>query len=233
MNKALLLLAATLALAPGPRIAAQPAAPRTLAVSGSGELKVPADLATVAVAVVRDVDPGADLLTAKKDVDTRVRRLLDACAAYKVQPVDVDATETQVQPLYDLDDQARTIPVAYEVARELSIRFRDLPKVGSFAEALLRAEGNRLLVRLGSSQEKESLRAAQKLAVDDARKQAEALAAATGTKLGRVLTVALDPVAGQQGAMATMTSLGPDALTSAGGSLTFCARATVVFELAE
>ena len=78
--------------------------PRTVSVSGQGEVSAEPDLAYVTLGVQARRPTMAE---ARKEVATTVERVLALCKELKIDPKFVNATRVQVQPDYSWDERNR------------------------------------------------------------------------------------------------------------------------------
>jgi uncharacterized protein YggE len=184
------LLAGLLAVATLPvatAVADEPV-PRTVSVSGQGEVSAEPDLAHVTLGVQARRPTMAE---ARKEVATTVDRVLALCKDLKIEPKYVNATRVQVQPDYSWDERNRKqVLLGYIVSRDVQVELRDLDQLGPLIERAVSAGVNQVSDPvLDSTQRKQLERQAMTLAVQDARLNAETLAQAAGVGLGAVRTI--------------------------------------------
>jgi uncharacterized protein YggE len=162
--------------------------PRTVSVSGQGEVSAEPDLAHVTLGVQARRPTMAE---ARKEVATTVDRVLALCKDLKIDPKFVNATRVQVQPDYSWDERTRKqVLLGYIVSREVQVEVRDLEQLGPLIERAVSAGVNQVSDPvLDSTQRKQLERQAMTLAVQDARLNAETLAQAAGVGLGAVRTI--------------------------------------------
>lgn len=178
--------AAPAAPAPAPPADRLTAAPRTLRVTGEGRVSVPPDLATVTFAAVA-VDPS--LSKATRDAGDRARRLLDAVAAAGVPAADVQTSRYEVQVERGAERPQDPPRIrGYRVANAVTVRLRELDRLGALLDRAVAAGANEVegpaFSRADPSPEEARALAA---AVRAARAKAEELARAAGVRLGPVL----------------------------------------------
>jgi hypothetical protein len=184
------LLASLLAVAtlPAATALADEPVPRTVSVSGQGEVSAEPDLAHVTLGVQARRPTMAE---ARKEVATTVDRVLALCKDLKIDPKFVNATRVQVQPDYSWDERNRKqVLLGYIVSRQVQVELRDLEQLGPLIERAVSAGVNQVSdPALDSTQRKQLERQAMTLAVQDARLNAETLAQAAGVGLGAVRTM--------------------------------------------
>jgi uncharacterized protein YggE len=189
-SKALPLLAAlscTLWLS-GVAMAAEADHPRTVSVSGQGEVQAEPDRASVTLGVeARKLK----LEEARTEVARTVDAVLKLTRDLKIDQKLVRSTRVNVQPEYNWDNNARERSlIGYVVSRQIEIDLRDLDKLGQLLERATDLGVNQLGdPRLDSSKRRELEREAMAKAVEDARANADTVAKASGGKLGAVRTI--------------------------------------------
>jgi len=180
-------LAGLLALSLGPLAAhaAEDAQPRTVSVSGSGEVAAEPDLAHVTLGVEARKPTMAE---ARAEVAATVERVLALTRQLRIDPKLVNATRVQVQPEYSWNDKDRKrVLLGYLVSRQVQVELRDLEQLGPLLERAVDAGVNQVNdPQLDSSRRKSLEREAMAKAVEDARLNAAALAGAAGARLGPV-----------------------------------------------
>jgi hypothetical protein len=174
-----------LALAPMAVFAGDEARPRTVNVSGSGEMAAEPDLAHVTLGVEARKPTMAE---ARAAVSATVERVLALTRDLRIDPKLVNATRVQVQPEYSWNEKDRKrVLLGYLVSRQVQVELRDLEQLGALLERAVDAGVNQVNDPvLDSSKRKALEREAMARAVEDARLNAETLARAAGVKLGAV-----------------------------------------------
>lgn len=173
-----LLLTPLAALADGDR-------PRTVSVTGSGEVAAEPDLAHVTLGVEARRPTMAE---ARAEVAKTVDRVLALTRELRIESKYVNATRVQVQPEYSWNEKDRKrVLLGYLVSRQVQVEVRDLEQLGPLLERAVDAGVNQVNDPLLDSSKRKSLeREAMAKAVEDARMNAETLARAAGVKLGPV-----------------------------------------------
>jgi hypothetical protein len=157
--------------------------PRTVSVTGQSEVGAEPDMARVTLGVDSRKPTMAE---ARSEVTATVDRVLALCRDLKIDPKYVNATRLQVQPEYRWNEKDRKrVLLGYAVNRQVEIELRDLEKLGTLLERAVDAGVNQVGDPvLDSTRRKELERQAMTRAVEDAKLNAETLAAAAGVKLG-------------------------------------------------
>jgi uncharacterized protein YggE len=210
--------------------------PRTVSVSGSGEVAAQPDLAHVTLGIeARKPTLGA----ARTEVATAVDRVLALTRDLRIDPKLVNTTRLQIQPDYSWDDKDRKrVLLGYVVRRQVQVELRDLEQLGALIERAVDAGVNEVGdPLLDSSRRKDLEREAMVLAVQDARRNAETLAGAAGVKLGAVRSLGGSasappvPLYRQRVAMADMAAAPSPEATYQTGEMKFSASVAAEYDL--
>jgi uncharacterized protein YggE len=181
-------IAASILLSTASAHAQQVEQPRTIGVTGQGEVRAEPDRAFVTLGAE---SRKAKLDDARAEVSKTVDSILKLTRDLKIDPKLVRATRISVQPEYNWDQSARERNlIGYYVSRQVEVELRDLEKLGQLLERATDLGVNQLGdPRLDSSKRQELVREALAKAVVDARQNAEVVAKAAGAKLGGARTI--------------------------------------------
>ena len=162
--------------------------PRTISVSGQGEVQAEPDRALLTL--------GAEsrklkMEEARAEVTKTIEAVLKLTRDLKIDPKYVRTTRISVQPEYNWDNNARERNlIGYFVSRQVEIELRDLDKLGQLVEKSFDLGVNQAGdPRLDSSKRRELEREALARAVADAKLNAEVVAKAAGARLGPPRTI--------------------------------------------
>jgi hypothetical protein len=228
-------LLAAAALPAGAALADE-ARPRTVSVSGQGEVSAEPDLAYVSLGVEAR---RPTLAEARSLVAATVDRVLALCKDLKIDPKLVNATRVQVQPEYSWNDRDRKrVLLGYIVSRQVEVELRDLEQLGPLVERAVSAGVNQVGDPvLDSSRRKQLERQAMTLAVQDARLNADTLAQAAGVRLGAVRTLngstspPVMPIYRGKMVMADAAAAPPPEATYQPGEMKFTASVNAEYDL--
>jgi len=182
---------ALLALLPLPHRAAAEDTPlrRTIAVNGAGEVKVPPDLAVVSFAV-ETTAPTAGAAVAENARQSAA--VADAVRQLLASNGKVTTTRYSLDPVYEQRERG-SAPAApritgYVARNQVRAETRAIDSIGKLIDAAAKAGANRVDgLDFTLEQRAQAQTDALQRAGEDARRQAEATAAALGVKLGKVL----------------------------------------------
>ncbi|MEM7461495.1 MAG: SIMPL domain-containing protein [Pseudomonadota bacterium] len=162
-------------------------------VSGQGEEFLAPDMAILTLGVLREAE------TARAALDANSAAMKDVVAAMReagIEDRDLQTSNFSVQPRYVYPKQQRDgtqeAPkiVGYTVSNQLTVRIRDLSKLGSVLDTAIglgvNNDGN---IRFTNDDPSAAIDTARENAMKDARNRAETLAGAAGVKLGQILEI--------------------------------------------
>ena len=161
--------------------------PRTLSVSGSGQVALVPDIARVNVGVHSE----AKLVTAAVNENNKqAQAITDALLKKGIEAKDIQTANFNVYPMNSYDNMGNITGVKYSVDNTLYVTVRDLKTLSEILDAAIKAGANQIN---GISFDIEDRDAAQKQARDLALKDAEAkakdVAETVGVTLGEVLSI--------------------------------------------
>lgn len=220
-----------------PSHAADEPSPRVI-VSGEGEAAAAPDMAVISLTVLREAE------TARAALDANSAAMAEVLAAMKAAGIadkDLQTAGFSIQPRYVYPDQNKPEPeqpkiVGYSVVNTLSLRIRDLAKLGDIIDQA---------VTLGVNQGgditfvKDDIAAqldeARRKAMENAIAKAKTLTAAAGVTTGRILEISEQsfqpqpiPMMRTEMAMAKGAS---DSVPVAAGENAYRVNVTVTFEI--
>jgi uncharacterized protein len=206
--------------------------PRTIGVSGQGEVRAEPDRATVGLNVESRKPKLED---ARAAVAKTVDAVLKLTRELKVDPKLVHATRINVQPEYNWQSNERNL-IGYMVSRQVEVELHDLEKLGQLLERAIDLGVNQVgEPRLDSSKRQDLVREALAKAVVDARQNAEVIAKAAGAKLGTARTINANTEFTAPPPMPMVRAMAMEAKSSGApyqsGEMTFNATVNVQYDL--
>lgn len=167
---------------PGPR-------PATFVLSGEGTASAAPDMAVVTSGVVSQGDTARAALDANT---AAMQKLIDSLKAAGIEAKDIQTSGFSVQPRYvysQRNDGQQEPPriVGYEVRNNVTVRVRDLSKLGAILDSAVTEGSNQIDgLSFDISNKAALLDEARRKAFADAKAKAEIYAQAAGVKLGRL-----------------------------------------------
>ncbi len=229
-------IAACALLMSGLASAADSERPRTIAVSGQGEIQAEPDRALVQLGIESRKPRMED---ARAEVAKTVDAVLKLTRDMKIDQKYVRATRVNIQPEYNWDNDTRERNlIGYYVSRQIEVDLRDLDRLGQLLERSFDLGVNQVGdPRLDSSKRRDLERQALAKAVEDARLNAEAVAKAAAARLGapRAISASSGYVQPQAAmrvkTMAMMAEASDSAQSYQSGQMTFNGNVQVEYDL--
>jgi len=142
----------------------------------------------------------SDVTGALARASSATRRVLSALADLGVRRRDVTTTGMALRPVLDYSSGGPPVITGYAASQDHTVLVRELPQAGEALSAVADAGGNAVRmgsVRLQIGDPDALLREARTAAFAEARAKAEQYAAASGRRLGEVVSVREGPARGQ------------------------------------
>jgi uncharacterized protein len=164
--------------------------PRTITVTGTGEVNAPPDQATVRLGATAQAEEAA---AAQRDVNAIMDKALAAIEKAGIARKNIRTTGLTLTPIYAPEQPKQPIEprvVAYRAGNTIEVTVNDLKLVGKVIDAGLGAGANRLEgVSFTLENDLEQRRHALTKAVEEARAKAETIANTLDVPLGDVREV--------------------------------------------
>ena len=191
MIVSIILLAAVALSACAPSgIAANPAASqRTLNVTGAGQVSLTPDIAYIYVGVHSENASASDAMT---ENNSRTQVMIDALKKAGIDQKDIRTTNFSIwqQDKYDLLTGQPSGVKVYSVDNTVYVTVRKLESLGSLLDTLVKAGANNInSIQFDVADKTAALKEARDAAVQDAKTQAQELAAAAGVSLGEITSI--------------------------------------------
>jgi uncharacterized protein YggE len=217
-------------------LSAQTVPARTLNIAGSAEVHAVPDAALVSIGVVTESDTAAAAL---KGNSATVAKVLDAVRSFGVEAKDLQTGALSLEARSYRPEKAsatdRPRIIGYTAANVITVRVRDLAKLGDLLDKVTVAGANRIdgIDFIVSNQEG-LLDEARRKAVADAKDKADLYARAAGFTLGKVMSLTEEggaPVPRPMGRAMAVSQAAPVPVEA--GEMTLSVRVRVVWSLAD
>jgi uncharacterized protein YggE len=213
--------------------AASPARRPTLTVGGEGIVTAAPDLANFSTGVVSAAK------TAREALDANTKSVADVITAVKaagVEARDISTSGFSVQPQYvNVKRDGTEAPriAGYEVRNTVTVRLRDLTKLGGLLDDVVTKGANQIGgIAFDLAEPSKLEEQARVTAVKDARRQAEIMAEAGGVRLVRVISIAEDGAGPPMPRMMAAPQMAKrDSVPMEAGETEVRARVTIVYEI--
>ena len=208
-----------------------------IVVTGEGEATLSPDMALIQLAVVREAE------TARAAMDSNNEAMTAVIAALKeagIEARDLQTNGLSIEPRYvypnEKNGESQPRIVGYQVTNGLTVRIRDLDKVGEILDRSVTLGVNQGgSIVFTNDDPSEALNEARKRAVEDAVSKARTLAEAAGVALGDVLQISENTVGNPPpmplGAKVMRMEAAADAVPVERGESSYTVRVNVTFEL--
>ena len=208
----------------------QPQEPRTISVSGSGSVKLPADTAKLTFSVVTKE------ATALASVQNNAKKMNKVYDALQKIGISEDNISTSNYSLYQETfwKDGKDIPGQYVTSNNIIVVLDDVEKSGLVIDTAIEAGVNQMNgISFFVKDSKEALDQARKLAFQQAKEKAELYATEAGCKVGKVMSIMENsgsyPVVREMADAKMMTASNSTMISAGQDSIT--ATVSVVFEL--
>lgn len=163
----------------------------TIMVSGTGQDSLRPDIAIISLGVTTMADNAGKALA---DNAVSMNKVLEGLKKSGIEERDLQTSGLSISPQYTYPDRngdgQSDAPelVGYQVNNQLSIRLRDVTKVGETLDKTVELGVNQAAgISFANTETKAATTEARKRAVKDAMAKAQAMADAAGVKLGRII----------------------------------------------
>jgi hypothetical protein len=184
-----LVAACTLALFLTSAYADEAKLPRTMSLSGHGEVRMAPDLAIVTVGVVSSAATAREAL----DANTKsMEGIMAALSKASIEARDIQTSNFSVNPRYDYGQNNAQPPkvIGYDVSNNVTITVRKLDGLGAVLDQVVSSGSNQINgIQFQVSKPEAATDEARKLAVADAQRKAKVYADASGVALGPIMSL--------------------------------------------
>ncbi len=209
------------------------AASAGITVTGTGKVTYVPDQGVVQLGVSSE---GASAAEAWQKNTAAVKKVFDALRKLGVDEKDLKTSSLGLSPRYAYPKNQPARLVGYTASYQLTVKVRDLNKLGRVLDAAVEAGANRDVgITFASSRAEEVLDQARARAVAEARKKADIYARGSGCSLGQVQSINEGNVAPWRSLRfehAPAAAPGADALPVAAGEQEMSVTVTVTYGIA-
>lgn len=205
--------------------------PAHISVSGEGSVTAVPDMASVSVGVTTEARDAAEAMA---NNSRAMSALFEALDDFGIEDTDRQTSGLNVYPRRDrpVDGRNTAEITSYVVSNQLTIRCRDINRLGELLAALVKSGSNQLgSLSFGNSDEADLLDEARRRAMANARHKASLYAESAGGKLGRVESITDGGTSQPRPMMRGAMMAEMDAVPVAAGENEYRATVNVVFEL--
>lgn len=154
--------------------------------TGEGTVKVRPDLAVVSIGVTVQALTAAE---AQSQVAERIAKILERAKQLGIAAKDIANAGWRVEPQYAYAEGKAPRLTGFQATQQLSLNVRQVDGVGKVLDALVADGATNASVRFTLEDPKQAQAEARRLAVEDARAKADAMARAAGVRLGKAVSL--------------------------------------------
>ncbi|WP_018689359.1 SIMPL domain-containing protein [Ahrensia kielensis] len=211
----------------------------TISVTGNGTANVAPDMAIISMGVTKEAETAREALNANTEA---MKKVLEEMQSAGIEARDLQTSDFSIQPQYvypnNSNDEQKPRITGYVVRNSLSVRVRDLEKVGDVLDASVSLgvnDGGNLVFT--NDNPDEVIKQARSNAVKDAIAKAKTLAEAAGVELGAIKTISEQAQNDAPRPMAKMRSMEMVASSApvpiAAGENSYDVTVNITFEIAQ
>ncbi len=185
--RSLLLGCALLAAAAPAAFAQDMKMPRSISVTGHGEVRAAPDMAVVSIGVSSHAETARAALSANSEAMTRIMASLKTGA---IPEKDIQTSNFSVQASYDFSNNAQPRLTGYDVSNSVSVMVRALEGLGALLDQVVSAGSNQINgITFAVSAPDAAMDKARELAAADALRKAKLYARSMSFQMGGVLNL--------------------------------------------
>ena len=166
--------------------------PRTITITGEGEVTAAPDIAYVETGVVTEGKTAAEALAANT---AAMEQVFAGLGEAGIEKKDMQTSQFSVYPVYEQvkpeDDRPHTPKIGgYRVQNQLTVKVRDLTALGGILDKVVTLGSNQLSgIRFSIDEPETLLDEAREDAVKNALRKAKLYAGAAGVSLGEIMSI--------------------------------------------
>jgi len=160
---------------------------RTLTVNGKGKATLTPEIVYVSIGVHTENENASEAVSANNQQSQKVA---NALKAFDIDEKDVQTSNFSIYPQQIYDNEGKFQGIKYVVDNTVFVTLRDISQLGDLLDAVVKAGANSInSVQFDVEDREAALSIARTEAVENAEKQAQELAKASGVTLGEVQTI--------------------------------------------
>lgn len=157
-------------------------------VTDTGKVTAIPDIAAITVGVYTDTKKTA--ADAVKENTEMMNGIIEALKSIDIEKKDITTSSYNLNPVYDWTDQSGRTLKGYEIRQEVTIKVRDLDKVGKAIEVTTEKGANQIGgIGFTIDDPQELRKEAIKIAIEKAKIKAQELAMASGLEMGEIVNI--------------------------------------------
>jgi hypothetical protein len=169
---------------------AAPEKERTMGVSGTGRVTVVPDIAAINIGVRSEAEDVTEALDTNTAQASRISRALQELG---IEEDDIQTSNFNVYPSDRYDPMTGQVEGRYFVVENtVNVTVRDLTSLGEVLTAVVEAGANNIYgINFDVEDREAAVAEARKLAIEDAKAKAQAIAEESGVELGEIISISV------------------------------------------
>lgn len=207
------------------------ASPRTISVTGKGEVPLTPDIARITIGVRTQ---GVDVAEAVASNNTQAQEVVEALQEMGAAERDIQTSNFSIYPQQQYDERGQVIDTTFVVENTVYVTVRELESLGDLLDVAVGRGANSIYgIQFDVEEKGGAVSEARQVAVEDARAQAQELAEAAGVQLGDIQSISAissypGPIFDGRGAAAEQAA---STVPISPGQLIITAEVSVVYEI--
>ncbi len=166
---------------------AAPSPTRSLNVNGTGQVYLIPDIAYIYVGVHTERATASEAVAANT---AETQKVIAALKDAGIEAKDIKTTNFSIWPNTQYSPEGQQIGVVYVVDNSVYVTVRNLDNLGDLLDAAVSAGANSInSIQFDVADKSQAIKQARDAALENARTQAQELAAAAGVKLGEIQSI--------------------------------------------
>lgn len=158
---------------------------RTFSVSAEGKEIIIPNIAEVRIGLISE---GKDLVELQKENSEKFNKVINFLKSQGIEEKDIKTENYSITPKYRYDKVTEI--VGYTINQSLSVKIRDLKKVGEILNGVVQHGANNIYgLNFTIDDEKIYLDKAREKAIKEAKEKAEKIAKTAGFRLGKIVNI--------------------------------------------
>lgn len=207
------------------------ARPAMLTVTGTGQSAAQPDMAQITVGVSTQSATASEAMTENA---TRQQTVIDQLKAEGIEDRDIQTAGLSLSPMQDYSQDGKPpVITGYIAQNTVSVRVRDLAKLGAVLDKLVESGANEISgISFSREDTTEAEDTARVDAIAEAARRAGVMAGAAGQRLGPIISISdTDVISGPQPMLMGMARADKASTPIQAGELSISARVTVIYAL--
>lgn len=205
--------------------------PPTISVNGTGKVSVVPDIATINIGVESQSENVSEALAANNEKAKAISAKLQELG---VEVKDIQTSNFNIYPIHNYNPEGQPTDTRYNVNNTVVVTVRDLSSLGKLLDEVVQSGANSINgISFNVQDRSKAVSEARRLAVEDARAQADEVAAAAGVSITRVYNISVYIDDGAQPMYDMKVSAESSEVPVSAGQLSITVQVSATYEIAQ